>query len=753
MLRLTELSVVNFAALGTRSLSFAGRSTVVCGANEAGKTTLSDALLCALFGKPSGNTKEGQVHLTRYGASGQSRAVCDVDGRRVESDSDRPCGAEHLDEALFRELLCSQRGMLDFRLGDPELNAALSSAALGAGRVSMERAKAELAKVFDTRKNYAWMKLLEKAREAENAAEARLAAALGLRGDSAAFQESQAQESALAREVAELEAAAARVREARQAAEAEELRDLKARNRTLAEKEQLRSGAGLPDMQTLAERERNIASLRSRETALERERSLQAQAARDAEAEADAAERKLAGLAETARLDALDAALRRSEAAALAAGAAGNSGRAPAWVALLAAGAAALVFGAPAWKLGGMAAGLAAALAAGALAWFFAARQGGDAGPAAADALREASAALEAALRAAGWGATAPEEAGRRCAQEREERARAETARDNARARALASREKARGAEAELEKARRERTAAEDGLTEALRAWNVNDRAGAERWLAAWEGVGAERKTWEAAARTRLPAAEDLHAALDRRLLELEGARVPADLSGVGPADLEKRDTTLSRDLEGKRARLDVLRRESSALAQRLALKEASLGGTAEALLAAARKAQADFRRIVGWRDAAQEAHRVLEELSAGTAARMEELFAAASPMFQELTGGRYAGVRRSAGPGEPQLKAVHAAAGERPLEWLSSGAGDALWLSVRLTLARRAMPDGGLILLDEPFHSLDPVRAGKALQILLRSEGLKGFQVIVLTKDDRLADLAAQAGALRLSL
>jgi len=167
------------------------------------------------------------------------------------------------------------------------------------------------------------------------------------------------------------------------------------------------------------------------------------------------------------------------------------------------------------------------------------------------------------------------------------------------------------------------------------------------------------------------------------------------------------------------------------------------LGGSAETLLSAHQKAARAVQRIGAWRDAAKEAHRILSEISAGTAARMDGLFDMAAPLVQELTDGRYTGVRRAAGPGETALLAVHASAGERPLEWLSSGTSDAPWLSVRLALARQAMPSGGIILLDEPFHSLDPLRAGKALQVLFQSGYLKGFQVIILTKDDRLAGLA----------
>ena len=94
---------------------------------------------------------------------------------------------------------------------------------------------------------------------------------------------------------------------------------------------------------------------------------------------------------------------------------------------------------------------------------------------------------------------------------------------------------------------------------------------------------------------------------------------------------------------------------------------------------------------------------------------------------------------------------AVTDAAGiTRPVRNLSSGMRDLFMLAARLTIARRSRlgPEGlapALLVLDEPFYTLDPERERLALKLLGNFHKSTGWQIIILTKD---AGLPAAAKA-----
>ena len=76
-----------------------------------------------------------------------------------------------------------------------------------------------------------------------------------------------------------------------------------------------------------------------------------------------------------------------------------------------------------------------------------------------------------------------------------------------------------------------------------------------------------------------------------------------------------------------------------------------------------------------------------------------------------------------------------------RTLDNLSQGTRDSFWFAARLALSVRAAPDGGLLLLDEPFLSLDAEREGGALRMLKSFQEKKKRQVIIFGKEKRLAE------------
>lgn len=88
-----------------------------------------------------------------------------------------------------------------------------------------------------------------------------------------------------------------------------------------------------------------------------------------------------------------------------------------------------------------------------------------------------------------------------------------------------------------------------------------------------------------------------------------------------------------------------------------------------------------------------------------------------------------------------------------RPIKNLSTGMRDLFMLAARLTIARRARlgPEGlapAMLVLDEPFYTLDPERERLALKLLGNFHKNTGWQIIILTKDAALP-AAAKAEAL----
>lgn len=88
-----------------------------------------------------------------------------------------------------------------------------------------------------------------------------------------------------------------------------------------------------------------------------------------------------------------------------------------------------------------------------------------------------------------------------------------------------------------------------------------------------------------------------------------------------------------------------------------------------------------------------------------------------------------------------------------REVRHLSSGTRDLFLLGARLLMARKARTaeDGtlspGLIVLDDPFYTLDPQREQAALKLLTAFHKDTGWQMIIFTKDEAFAQAALSAG------
>ncbi|MBI5744124.1 MAG: AAA family ATPase [Elusimicrobia bacterium] len=92
--------------------------------------------------------------------------------------------------------------------------------------------------------------------------------------------------------------------------------------------------------------------------------------------------------------------------------------------------------------------------------------------------------------------------------------------------------------------------------------------------------------------------------------------------------------------------------------------------------------------------------------------------------------------------------KVGDATGGLRQVEHLSSGTRDLFMLAARLTMAKKARTGPGglahaLLVLDEPFYTLDAARTRAALKLLADFHAQTKWQIIILTKDPAVAAIA----------
>ena len=82
----------------------------------------------------------------------------------------------------------------------------------------------------------------------------------------------------------------------------------------------------------------------------------------------------------------------------------------------------------------------------------------------------------------------------------------------------------------------------------------------------------------------------------------------------------------------------------------------------------------------------------------------------------------------------------VDAYGAARPADRLSHGTRDAYALAARLALAERTQREPAILIMDEPFRSMDTTRMRRALRLVARFRERTGWQLVILTVDERVA-------------
>ena len=253
-----------------------------------------------------------------------------------------------------------------------------------------------------------------------------------------------------------------------------------------------------------------------------------------------------------------------------------------------------------------------------------------------------------------------------------------------------------------------------------------------------------------AAARER--GLNDLHALAGALREQLRDRPHGPQAAGPVPSPAPGDEEALRARAAKVRERLDELDELTGREREKAAALSAGAGEMAEltARIAAAGRRAAALeldRRAAGiaaslFARIADESTAALDELSADIGARYAAVAGTAAPS-QSSPATPASPVTLAALEEEPLI--VDASAVARPAGQLSQGTRDAYGLAARLALAERTQlvrggGDPGLLILDEPFQALDATRTARALRLIARFQERTGFQLVVMTADERVA-------------
>lgn len=265
------------------------------------------------------------------------------------------------------------------------------------------------------------------------------------------------------------------------------------------------------------------------------------------------------------------------------------------------------------------------------------------------------------------------------------------------------------------------------------------------------EEAGARRETVSAAARLHgCRDVKDFRFRLQDRAERLERAGARPGL----PIEEVKR---LEREYEDLREECRLLKerllREEAELVKQREVAATRLEGVPETLNAlavalAGKEAEAAEIKLTlaGYKIAAA----AFARIAANSAIKLETLSVEVGGMLRRMLPGRPVRFSSYGLDGA----AMNDAGGDlRPVEDLSAGTRDLFMLAARLALAKKTRTGAGgklssaLLVLDEPFYTLDEERTVKALRLLSDFRKETGWQILILTKDPSAARAAKDIG------
>jgi DNA repair exonuclease SbcCD ATPase subunit len=286
-------------------------------------------------------------------------------------------------------------------------------------------------------------------------------------------------------------------------------------------------------------------------------------------------------------------------------------------------------------------------------------------------------------------------------------------------------------------------------LTDRLLSWladhGVGNRDEYVRKIEAHEHTVQQQAQW----RTQIQQAlqeqeielEQLKRDVNRRLNHLDQQGVPA----AGRTELELR--RLEQQLQEKTTAVEALRTQKTQLVGRKERAHGQISGSLGEIpqtIVKIEKTIAEIEKKIEQmlldRRAAALARDLFADLAAEGDTTLEDLRQELTRQFGEIVTQREIRLQTL---NTETISVTDAEGTDRPFEMLSRGTKDAFVLAARLALARKSRPETGILVLDEPFYTLDAQRMRQALTMLKNFQTQTGWQIIILTKDQELVQQA----------
>lgn len=238
----------------------------------------------------------------------------------------------------------------------------------------------------------------------------------------------------------------------------------------------------------------------------------------------------------------------------------------------------------------------------------------------------------------------------------------------------------------------------------------------------------------------------------ERRLKVLDEDGVPA----AGKTETEFRN--LQNQISRERLKLDQLNQSERELGEKRAGDSGELRGALQRLTAdlgtleqSGLRMRADISGRELDKQAAGVAFKIFEELRSDNNVLLEQLLGELGNSVRKILPGVESMSLQKSGDFVLQEVLIPDAGGtERRMEHLSSGTRDSFVFAARIALAghSRDKEDPAMLILDEPFLTLDEPRERQCLEFLREFQQERGWQLVLLTKEERLRDLALEVFA-----
>jgi DNA repair exonuclease SbcCD ATPase subunit len=290
-----------------------------------------------------------------------------------------------------------------------------------------------------------------------------------------------------------------------------------------------------------------------------------------------------------------------------------------------------------------------------------------------------------------------------------------------------------------------------------LRARSVRDRADyivkrAEYSRASEEARNLSAELQQLLAVTEYEDGESLQIECERRLRALDEAGIPAvSTAGKGRGEAHFRD--LQNRLALARQELEQLGRNERELSEKRAGDSGELRGALHRLteeLGTLEQSRLRLTRDIADREldkaAATAALGIFQEMRSDNNLLLQELLGELGASVRKiLPDVAEVGLQEASDFAMQELRIQDAGGTERRIEHLSSGTRDSFVFAARIALAghSRAPDDPAVLVLDEPFLTLDEPRELQCLEFLREFQERRGWRIVLLTKETRLRNAA----------